>query len=128
MSMRRTHRVTTSTRQRISALALSSAVLAAACGGGATTTPSQASPSTAASEQPSPSAGMAAPEFPSGNVSIGGAGATFPAPLYAVWFDAVNYNHNNIQIDYQAIGSGGGIKAITQQTVDFGATDAAMKD
>jgi phosphate transport system substrate-binding protein len=65
---------------------------------------------------------------PSGDVSLTGAGATFPAPLYQVWFEQYGALYPNIQIDYQAIGSGGGIKNITEQTVDFGASDAAMKD
>jgi phosphate transport system substrate-binding protein len=69
-----------------------------------------------------------APAVPSGNVNLTGAGATFPAPLYQVWFEEYGAQHPNIKIDYQAIGSGGGIKNITAQTVDFGATDAAMKD
>ena len=49
-------------------------------------------------------------------------------PLYTTWFETFNGANPNIQIDYQANGSGGGIKAITEQTVDFGASDAAMKD
>jgi len=65
---------------------------------------------------------------PSGNVTLQGAGATFPAPLYQAWFEAFSQLHANIQIDYQANGSGAGIKAITQGTVDFGASDAAMKN
>ena len=72
---------------------------------------------------------MAANPMPgSGNVNLQGAGATFPAPLYQVWFETYTAAHANIQVDYQSIGSGGGIKAITEQTVDFGASDAAMKD
>ena len=70
----------------------------------------------------------ACPDPSSASVTLQGAGATFPAPLYQVWFQDYEGMHSNVQFDYQAIGSGGGIKAITEQTVDFGASDAAMKD
>jgi phosphate transport system substrate-binding protein len=56
-----------------------------------------------------------------------GAGATFPAPLYAKWFDTYA-TKTGVKINYQAIGSGGGIKQLTEQTVDFGASDAPMSD
>ena len=69
-----------------------------------------------------------APTVPTADVQLQGAGATFPAPLYTTWFETYNGKNSNIKIDYQAIGSGGGIKGITEQTVDFGASDAAMKD
>ncbi len=59
---------------------------------------------------------------------INGAGATFPAPLYQKWFSEYNKLHPDIKFNYQAIGSGGGIKQFTEGTVDFGATDAALKD
>jgi phosphate transport system substrate-binding protein len=58
---------------------------------------------------------------------LNGAGATFPAPLYQKWFDQYS-KLTNVQINYQAIGSGGGIKGIQDQTVDFGASDAPMTD
>ena len=70
----------------------------------------------------------ALPTVPSGEVNLQGAGATFPAPLYGSWFEAFEAKYPNIKIDYQANGSGAGIKAITQRTVDFGASDAPMKD
>jgi len=57
---------------------------------------------------------------------INGAGATFPYPIYSKWFSDYNKAHPNIQINYQSIGSGGGIKQITEKTVDFGASDAPM--
>jgi phosphate transport system substrate-binding protein len=56
---------------------------------------------------------------------ITGAGATFPAPLYAKWADAYN-KATGVKINYQSIGSSGGIRQITNKTVDFGATDAPM--
>jgi phosphate transport system substrate-binding protein len=59
---------------------------------------------------------------------ITGAGATFPFPLYSKWFSDYNKLHPEVQINYQSIGSGGGIKQITEKTVDFGATDAPMTD
>ena len=57
---------------------------------------------------------------------VTGAGATFPAPLYAKWADAYNKATGN-RINYQSIGSGGGIKQITAKTVDFGASDMPLK-
>lgn len=56
-----------------------------------------------------------------------GAGATFPYPLYSKWFN-VYYKKTGIKVNYQAIGSGGGIRQLLARTVDFGATDAPMKD
>src|SRR3977135_1772718 len=57
---------------------------------------------------------------------ITGAGATFPFPIYSKWFSEYNKLHPEVQINYQSIGSGGGIKQITEKTVDFGASDAPM--
>jgi phosphate transport system substrate-binding protein len=64
----------------------------------------------------------------SGSVSLQGAGATFPNPLYQKWLSEYGKLHSNVRIDYQSIGSGGGIKQLKEQTVDFGASDAPMKD
>jgi phosphate transport system substrate-binding protein len=63
-----------------------------------------------------------------GTVSLQGAGATFPNPLYQKWLSEYGRAHSNVRIDYQSIGSGGGIKQLKEQTVDFGASDAPMKD
>jgi phosphate transport system substrate-binding protein len=63
-----------------------------------------------------------------GKLLINGAGATFPFPLYSKWFSQYNKLHPDIQINYQSIGSGGGIKQITEKTVDFGASDAPLSD
>ena len=63
-----------------------------------------------------------------GAVSLHGAGATFPNPLYQKWVSEYGKLNPNVKIDYQSIGSGGGIKQIKEQTVDFGASDAAMSD
>ena len=57
---------------------------------------------------------------------INGAGATFPYPIYSKWFDEYNKLHPNVQINYQSIGSGGGIQQLTKQTVFFGASDGPM--
>ena len=112
---------------RAGAVALAVLILAAACGSGATTAPTSV-PTTGASATPAPSTGPTTPEPPTGSITLTGAGATFPALLYQVWIEKFSAKYTNVQINYQAIGSGGGIKAITQQTVDFGASDAAMKD
>ena len=61
-------------------------------------------------------------------VTLQGTGATFPAPLYERWFAEYNKLHPNVQINYQALGSGAGIKQFQQNLVDFGASDAAMTD
>jgi phosphate transport system substrate-binding protein len=61
-------------------------------------------------------------------LSINGAGASFPEPIYSKWFDEYHKKDPNIQINYQAIGSGGGIRQITEGTVDFGASDGPMND
>ena len=57
-----------------------------------------------------------------------GAGATFPYPIYSKWFDEYHKAHPEVKINYQSIGSGGGIKQFTAKTVDFGATDGPMSD
>jgi phosphate transport system substrate-binding protein len=62
------------------------------------------------------------------NQTIQGSGATFPAPLYQRWFQEYNKVHPEVQINYQAIGSGAGIKQFQQGLTDFGASDAAMTD
>ena len=64
----------------------------------------------------------------SGPISLQGAGATYPNPLYQKWLSEYGKLHPNIRIDYQSIGSGGGIKQIKQGTVDFGASDVFMTD
>ena len=61
-------------------------------------------------------------------MQINGAGATFPYPIYSKWFSEYNTLHSNVQINYQSIGSGGGIRQVTNQTVFFGATDGPMTD
>jgi phosphate transport system substrate-binding protein len=73
--------------------------------------------------QPAQQAGQA-----TGVVQLNGAGATFPYPIYSRWFSDYNTLHPNVQINYQSIGSGGGIRQLINQTVFFGATDGPMND
>jgi phosphate transport system substrate-binding protein len=61
-------------------------------------------------------------------MKINGAGATFPYPIYSKWFSEYNKLHPKVQINYQSIGSGGGIRQITEQTVFFGASDGPMTE
>lgn len=61
-------------------------------------------------------------------ITLQGTGATFPAPLYERWFAEYNKLHPDVQINYQALGSGAGVKQFQQNLVDFGASDAAMTD
>lgn len=86
------------------------AVAAAACGGG----------------QPAAGGSESAPE--SAVVQINGAGATFPYPIYSKWFDEYHKKNGSVQINYQSIGSGGGIRQVSNETVFFGATDGPMTD
>jgi phosphate transport system substrate-binding protein len=58
--------------------------------------------------------------------NINGAGATFPNPIYSKWFSEYSQQHPNVKINYQPIGSGGGIRQVTEGTVDFGASDVVM--
>ena len=60
--------------------------------------------------------------------TLNGAGATFPYPIYSKWFNEYRKIHPDVQINYQSIGSGGGIRQLTAGTVDFGATDGPMSD
>jgi phosphate transport system substrate-binding protein len=67
-------------------------------------------------------------EGTSETIQINGAGATFPYPIYSKWFAEYNRVHPNVQINYQSIGSGGGIRQVVNNTVFFGATDGPMTD
>jgi phosphate transport system substrate-binding protein len=64
----------------------------------------------------------------SAEVLINAAGATFPYPMYSKWFNSYHKLHPDVQINYQSIGSGAGIKQVTEGTVDFGASDGPMTD
>ena len=61
-------------------------------------------------------------------ITLNGAGATFPYPIYSKWFSEYNKLHPDVQINYQSIGSGGGIRQVINGTVDFGASDGPMTD
>ena len=63
-----------------------------------------------------------------GQTTLNGAGATFPYPIYSKWFSEYNKLHPEVQINYQSIGSGGGIRQVLNGTVDFGASDGPMSD
>jgi phosphate transport system substrate-binding protein len=89
------------------------ATLSVACGGGRPATTSSGAP-----------AGGAAGD----RVQLNGAGATFPYPIYSKWFSEYNKLHPNIQINYQSLGSGAGIRQLTERTVFFGASDQPMTD
>lgn len=71
--------------------------------------------------------GFLASAMPAAAQTLTGAGATFPNPIYTKWFDAY-HKKTGIQINYQSIGSGGGIRQFTEGTVDFGATDGPMNE
>jgi len=73
--------------------------------------------------------GMAASAVATGQkVQINGAGATFPYPIYSKWFSEYNKLHPEVEINYQSIGSGGGIRQLSNETVFFGASDGPMTD
>jgi phosphate transport system substrate-binding protein len=69
---------------------------------------------------------LALPAF--GQTTLNGAGATFPYPIYSKWFSEYHKLHSEVEINYQSIGSGGGIRQVTAGTVDFGASDMPMTD
>jgi len=96
-------------RRQVLAAALAAGLAAAGCGG-----------SSGGDQAQAPAAEQAA--------QINGAGATFPSPIYSKWFDEYNKLHANVKINYQPVGSGAGIRQLTNQTVFFGATDGPMTD
>jgi phosphate transport system substrate-binding protein len=126
--------VTIPTSKRLGVLAFAAVVVFGACtsvGASPSAPPPVVSQEPAATSNGStaPSArAMTAPEPATASITLQGAGATFPTPLYTKWFEDYSAKYSNVKVDYQSIGSGGGIKGITQGTVDFGASDAAMKD
>jgi phosphate transport system substrate-binding protein len=120
------------TQLGVRSLFLALLTLAAACSPAAqpapasapTTAPPAASPS--ASPAVAPSISITGPSADEAK-ALNAAGATFPAPLYQKWFDEYA-KITQVQVNYQAIGSGGGVKGIQDQTIDFGASDAPMTD
>jgi len=114
--------VNNSTRPTLEPMLLLSAMLFA-CG-----------PSAGGSDQaqgpvpvPGPSP-VGAPGAEPAAINLQGAGATFPYPLYSKWVDEYQKSNPTVRINYQSIGSGGGIRQITERTVDFGASDAPMNE
>ena len=69
---------------------------------------------------------LAVPAF--AQTTLNGAGATFPYPIYSKWFSEYHKAHSDVQVNYQSIGSGGGIRQVLAGTVDFGASDGPMTD
>ena len=98
-----------------------------ACGPAATPTPQTRIPNPDCGSDFHPGPAGATP-LPAGSVQITGAGATFPFPLYSQWFYDYTFVDASVKFNYQSIGSGGGIKQITDKTVDFGASDAILND
>jgi phosphate transport system substrate-binding protein len=106
------------------AILIAAGTLAAACGGAAVIpNPTTSAGATAATSACFPVRGKCAEEA----TNLTGSGATFPAVIYTKWIDEYN-KLTGVQINYQAIGSGGGIKAITEKSVDFAGSDVAMTD
>jgi len=106
---------------RISGVSLiAMALCAAACQGSSRSQASQASDDAAST--------VAASSKANATINLNGAGATFPYPLYSKWVSAYGSAHPEVRINYQSVGSGAGIKQITDGTVDFGASDAPMTD
>lgn len=92
-----------------------------ACGGGGT--------DTATTGTGTPGGARPAMQVPlESDVALTGAGATFPAPLYQNWFVQLNQEVPKLQVNYQSVGSGAGVEQFVQGTIDFGASDVAMKD
>ncbi|MEM8777623.1 MAG: phosphate ABC transporter substrate-binding protein PstS [Cyanobacteria bacterium P01_G01_bin.49] len=106
---------------------LTLAVSLAACGGGSSDT--DTGTDTSSTPEGGGETETAALNPPlEGNVALTGAGASFPAPLYQNWFVQLNKEVPSLQVNYQSVGSGAGVEQFTAGTVDFGASDVAMKD
>ncbi len=104
---------------------LAFATLLTACGGA--TPAATSAPSGGATAAADPCGVPVKGKCPTEANALTGAGATFPAPIYTKWVDEYN-KLTGIQINYQAVGSGGGIKSFTDKTVDFGASDVPLTD
>lgn len=139
-----THRRALMVRATTFVAAAAGATLGAACGGSDASSSKAPAPTTAAqAKAPEPTkaaidptkapaastggTGIITGPFEGEAKALTGAGATFPAALYSKWFNEY-HKLTQVQVNYQSIGSGGGIKAISDQTADFGATDSPMSD
>ncbi len=107
--------------RKVAALAL--VVGLAACGGTTTTTET-----TDGGDETAAAGDGATEKIFDGNVALTGAGASFPASLYQNWFVELNKKVPELQVNYQSVGSGAGVEQFTANTVNFGASDTAMKD
>jgi phosphate transport system substrate-binding protein len=105
--------------------ALTFALSLTACGGGGTPETTTTEPPAEGETQES-SASITVPF--ENTVALTGAGATFPAALFQNWFQSLNQKVPKLQVNYQSVGSGAGVEQFTKGTVDFGASDTAMKD
>jgi phosphate transport system substrate-binding protein len=105
---------------------LAFAVSLTACGGGSNTNTAETTGETAGTQDTTTTTAEKPPL--TGKVSLTGAGATFPAPLYQNWFVQLNQEVPELEVNYQSVGSGAGVEQFTAGTVDFGASDVAMKD
>jgi len=110
--------------RKVAALAM--VVGLTACGGGTTTETTEA-PEEGTETAASGEASSGEKIFDS-NVALTGAGASFPSPLYQRWFQELNGQVPELQVNYQSVGSGAGVEQFTAGTVDFGASDVAMTD
>ncbi|MEO1375985.1 MAG: phosphate ABC transporter substrate-binding protein PstS [Cyanobacteria bacterium J06635_10] len=104
----------------VSVLALT--VTLAACGGGETDTAGEGTDGSATNVAATTELDLG------GNVTLNGAGASFPRLIYERWFKDINAKYPNLRVNYQSVGSGAGVRQFTAGTVDFGASDVAMKD
>ncbi len=114
---------------RIGVLVAAVTLVAAACSSspGSAATPAPAGDgTTTATSAPVGDGTTSAPPTLSG--TLNGAGATFPAPIYLEWIGAYQKQFPDVRVNYQAIGSGGGVQNFIQQTVDFAGTDAYLTD
>jgi phosphate transport system substrate-binding protein len=103
-----------------------------ACSGSSSTTSSTSDTSSPTTESVEVSSGAMSPSLEKlaleEDVTLNGAGATFPAPLYQRWFQEINQEESHLKIHYQGVGSGAGVEQFLQKTTDFGASDVAMTD
>ena len=121
-------RLSTTGRRLILSAAALLTISAAACGGDDDSSTATKT-TTSSGTQPANQAGIPANVGKDDSANITGAGATFPTPIYQAWFDDYNKGvARGVKINYQSIGSGGGIQQFTEKTVDFGASDAPMSD
>ncbi len=116
----------TSKNNNLFFLFLAVALILSACS--STTAQGQPLQTAGAATTPSSTQNPVATQLPAGSVTINGAGATFPQPVYTEWIYAYQYVDPSVTINYQGVGSGGGKKAIIDNTVDFAGSDSLLTD